>query len=420
MMSGAKKRVPKRRFKEFLNTSDWEQRKLGDVSNIIVGGTPSTKVKAYWEPKEVPWMSSGEINKKRIYSTDNMISEYGLNNSNASWVKENSILIALAGQGKTRGTVAINDIPLTTNQSIAAMELNKDFDAEFIFQNLNSRYEELRRVSSGDGARGGLNKEILSNFVVPYSSISEQVKIGNFFRTIDNLIIRCQRKLDKLQATKKALLQEMFPEEGQDKPKRRFKYFTDAWEQRKLGDVIASLYNGQTPSRSDKANWEGDIPWLTSGELNRGVVNHSIEKITQQGRDDANLKIVPKGTVVIAITGLEAAGTRGNCAKLGFDTTLNQSCMAIYPKSEFLDPDFLFQWYIAVGEEYGIKYTQGTKQQSYNAELIKILPISVPRVTEQRKITRILDSFDDIITLHQCKLDKLKNLKQAYLNEMFV
>ena len=191
------------------------------------------------------------------------------------------------------------------------------------------------------------------------------------------------------------------------------------WEQRKLGDVIASLYNGQTPSRFDKANWEGDIPWLTSGELNRGVVNHSIEKITPQGRDDANLKIVPKRTVVIAITGLEAAGTRGNCAKLGFDTTLNQSCMAIYPKSEFLDPDFLFQWYIAVGEEYGIKYTQGTKQQSYNAELIKILPISVPRVTEQRKITRILDSFDDIITLHQRKLERLKNVKKSMLDKMF-
>ena len=202
-------------------------------------------------------------------------------------------------------------------------------------------------------------------------------------------------------------------------PKLRFPGFTEPWEQRKLGDVIASLYNGQTPSRFDKANWEGDIPWLTSGELNRGVVNHSIEKITPQGRDDANLKIVPKGTVVIAITGLEAAGTRGNCAKLGFDTTLNQSCMAIYPKSEFLDPDFLFQWYIAVGEEYGIKYTQGTKQQSYNAELIKILPISVPRVTEQRKITRILDSFDDIITLHQRKLEHLKLKKKSLLQKLF-
>lgn len=202
-------------------------------------------------------------------------------------------------------------------------------------------------------------------------------------------------------------------------PKLRFPGFTEDWEQRKLGDVIASLYNGQTPSRFDKANWEGDIPWLTSGELNRGVVNHSIEKITQQGRDDANLKIVPKGTVVIAITGLEAAGTRGNCAKLGFNTTLNQSCMAIYPKSEFLDPDFLFQWYIAVGEEYGIKYTQGTKQQSYNAELIKILPISVPSVTEQRKITRILDLFDDIITLHQRKLENLKLKKKALLQKLF-
>lgn len=202
-------------------------------------------------------------------------------------------------------------------------------------------------------------------------------------------------------------------------PKLRFPGFTEDWEQCKLGDVIASLYNGQTPSRFDKANWEGDIPWLTSGELNRGVVNHSIEKITQQGRDDANLKIVPKGTVVIAITGLEAAGTRGNCAKLGFNTTLNQSCMAIYPKSEFLDPDFLFQWYIAVGEEYGIKYTQGTKQQSYNAELIKILPISVPSVTEQRKITRILDLFDDIITLHQRKLENLKLKKKALLQKLF-
>lgn len=219
---------------------------------------------------------------------------------------------------------------------------------------------------------------------------------------------------------KKALLQKLFPKNGARYPELRFPGFTDAWEQRKLGDVIDSLYNGQTPSRFDKANWEGDIPWLTSGELNRGVVNHSIEKITQQGRDDANLKIVPKGTVVIAITGLEAAGTRGNCAKLGFDTTLNQSCMAIYPKSEFLDPDFLFQWYIAVGEEYGIKYTQGTKQQSYNAELIKILPISVPRVTEQRKITRILDSFDDIITLHQRKLEHLQLQKKALLQQMFV
>ena len=102
-------------------------------------------------------------------------------------------------------------------------------------------------------------------------------------------------------------------------------------------------------------------------------VYSSIETITEEGKNSANLRVVPKGTFVMAITGLEASGTRGNCALLGFDTTLNQSCMALFPKQDILISQFLFQWYRMVGEEYGINYTQGTKQQSYNAELIKIL-----------------------------------------------
>ena len=155
------------------------------------------------------------------------------------------------------------------------------------------------------------------------------------------------------------------------------------WEQRKLGEVIDNQYNGQTPSRANASFWNGEINWLSSGELNRGVVSETIEKITEDGRKNANLKIVPKGTFVMAITGLEAAGTRGNCAKLGIDTTMNQSCMALFPKKKLLDSSFLFQWYRKVGEEYGLQYTQGTKQQSYNAELLKILPIVLPSVSEQ-------------------------------------
>ena len=300
----------------------------------------------------------------------------------------------------------------------------KNCNAIFVehYFELDSRLNEYLKPLVNKGAKNDMKvsseKALDGNIIFP--AIEEQKRISAFLEFFGRYITLHQRKLEHLKLKKKSLLQKLFPKEGEVYPEFRFPGFTDPWEQRKLGDVIASLYNGQTPSRFDKANWEGDIPWLTSGELNRGVVNHSIEKITPQGRDDANLKIVPKGTVVIAITGLEAAGTRGNCAKLGFDTTLNQSCMAIYPKSEFLDPDFLFQWYIAVGEEYGIKYTQGTKQQSYNAELIKILPISVPRVTEQRKITRILDSFDDIITLHQRKLEHLQLLKKALLQQLFV
>ena len=199
---------PKRRFKEFKE--DWEQRKLGQCSVIITGGTPSTRILEYWSPKEIPWMSSGEINKKRISKTDDKISKLGLEQSSARWVKKNSILIALAGQGKTRGTVAINGIDLTTNQSIAAIELDSVFNTEFVFQNLDSRYDELRKESSGDGTRGGLNKKIISDLYIPYTEYKEQDSIGDFFKKLDNLITLHQRKLKKLKNLKEAYLRELF------------------------------------------------------------------------------------------------------------------------------------------------------------------------------------------------------------------
>lgn len=168
-----------------------------------------------------------------------------------------------------------------------------------------------------------------------------------------------------------------------------------------MGEVIADLYNGQTPSRFKEEYWNGDISWLSSGELNRGHVNHSVEKITKAGQESAHLRLIPRETFVMAITGLEAPGTRGNCAILDIETTLNQSCMALFPKKNMLTNEFLFQWYRKVGEDYGIRFTQGTKQQSYNAEIIKDLDICLPKVDEQKKISDCLDNIDNLITLHQ-------------------
>lgn len=200
--------VPEIRFAGFTNA--WEQRELGNHAEILTGGTPKTQIKEYWEPREIPWMSSGEVNKKRLSSTDNMISTQGFENSSARWVKENSILIALAGQGKTRGTVAINEIPLTTNQSIAAIVPKDELHYEFIFQNLEKRYEELRLISSGDGTRGGLNKQLISDVEIMSPSVEEQIKIGNLFKQLDDTIALHQRELSSLKNLKKSLLQQMF------------------------------------------------------------------------------------------------------------------------------------------------------------------------------------------------------------------
>ena len=203
---------PEIRFVGFTN--DWEQRKVSDVAKIIAGGTPSTKENSYWEPKEIPWLSSGEVHKKYITFTDDMISQIGMNNSSAKMVAKDSVLIALAGQGKTRGTVAINRIPLTTNQSIAAMTFNENFIPEFVFYNLENRYDELRRMSSGDGSRGGLNKQLVGDIEIPYTEKKEQERIGSFFESLDRIITLHQRK--------------------------SFLYFSriNDWEQRKLGEIV--------------------------------------------------------------------------------------------------------------------------------------------------------------------------------------
>lgn len=200
--------VPSIRFKEF--TGDLEQRKIADVAEIITGGTPSTRIVEYWNPPEVPWLSSGEVHKKYITSTDTMISRKGYENSSATMVRENSVLIALAGQGKTRGTVAINRIPLATNQSIAAMTFSDDIDPDYVFSNLENRYEELRRISSGDGSRGGLNKKLVGDVTVLCPTLLEQNAIGTLFRVLNELITLQQRKIDQLQNVKKFMLQNLF------------------------------------------------------------------------------------------------------------------------------------------------------------------------------------------------------------------
>jgi len=199
---------PVLRFKTFEN--DWSKKRIGDEALIVAGGTPSTAKKEYWNPKEIPWLSSGEVHKKRIDFADNMISKLGLDNSSARWIPENSVLIALAGQGKTRGTVAINNIRLTTNQSIAAITFNSNFDTNFVFSNLESRYEELRSISSADGSRGGLNKQLISNVEIPFTTINEQIAVGALFENLDKLTKAYNDKLVLLRNLKSSLLEKMF------------------------------------------------------------------------------------------------------------------------------------------------------------------------------------------------------------------
>jgi type I restriction enzyme S subunit len=135
------------------------------------------------------------------------------------------------------------------------------------------------------------------------------------------------------------------------------------WNFVEFHEVMDGFSSGQTPYRGRPEFYTGNIPWITSGELNYNVITDTKEKITIEGVQDALLKTIPVGTFLFAITGLEAAGTRGSCAITGIEATTNQSCMALYPKKGLLTTPYLYHFYVRYGNDLAFKYCQGTKQQ---------------------------------------------------------
>ena len=187
---------------------DWEVVKIGEFTDCTAGGTPSTEIPEYWNG-DIPWMSSGELHLKQVYDVSGRITELGLDNSSTSIVPEKSVLIGLAGQGKTRGPVAISRIPICTNQSIAAVFPSNLFCSEYLFYNLENRYEELRSLSTGDGGRGGLNLTIIRSLAVPFPSLPEQTAIALTLSDMDSEIAALEARAAKLAQIKQGLMQNL-------------------------------------------------------------------------------------------------------------------------------------------------------------------------------------------------------------------
>ena len=161
-------------------------KKINEFTTVTAGGTPSTKNSLYWNGN-IPWMNSSELNKHKIFSVEGRITQLGLANSSTKYVPKGSVLIGLAGQGKTRGTAAITYIDTCINQSIGAILPSNEHISEFLYYDLTRRYNNIRELSSGDGGRGGLNLSLLGNIEVNLPSINtQQDYIVNIHRRFSN------------------------------------------------------------------------------------------------------------------------------------------------------------------------------------------------------------------------------------------
>ena len=218
-------------------------------------------------------------------------------------------------------------------------------------------------------------------------------KIGTMFRSIDNLITLHQRKLDRLKNIKKSMLDKMFPKDGEVVPEIRFKGFTDAWEQRKLGEFTIS-YSGGTPSVGIKEYYNGQIPFIRSAEINSEITELFL---TEEGLKNSSARLVDVGDILYALYG----ATSGEVGRARLKGAVNQAILVIKPHKEY-DSEFLTNWLRKSKESIVETYLQGG-QGNLSGTIVKELLVCSPSHTEQEEIGSFFYNLDNLITLHQRK-----------------
>jgi len=202
--------VPRLRFPEFRHEGGWESDLIGNIFDTTSGGTPSRSVKEYWDG-DIPWITTSLVNFSIITRADEFISEAGLKNSAAKIFPRGTVIIAMYGQGKTRGQVALLAIEAATNQACAAILPRKELDPKFVFLNLAGRYEEIRQLSNS-GGQENLSQELIRELPFSYpSNPAEQRMITACLTSIDNVIDAQSQKIEALRYHKNGLVQQLFP-----------------------------------------------------------------------------------------------------------------------------------------------------------------------------------------------------------------
>ncbi|MBF7122742.1 restriction endonuclease subunit S [Pediococcus pentosaceus] len=390
-----KKKVPELRFKGF--TDEWEERKLGAIADSFSGGTP-TAGKAEYYGGEIPFIRSGEISSD---STELFITDAGLNNSSAKMVGIGDILYAL--YGATSGETSISRINGAINQAILAIRPTKGDDPYIIVQWLKKQ-KEIIISTYLQGGQGNLSGSIVKDLLITLpKNKDEQAKVGSFFKQLDQTITLHQRKLDLLKEQKKGYLQKMFPKNGAKVPELRFAGFADAWEQRKLGEE-AQLTMGQSPnSENYTKNPDDYILVQGNADMKNGRVVPRVwtTQITKKAE---------KSDLILSVR-----APVGDIGKTDYDVVLGRGVAAIKGN------EFIFQ---QLGKMkltgYWTRYSTGSTFESINSNDIKDAKIMVPVEEEQQKIGSFFQQLDHLITLHQRKLDLLKEQKKGFLQKMFV
>ena len=409
-MNNAKKSlVPHRRFKEFQNAGAWEQRKLGDISKTKRGLT--------YKPFNIDNTGIRVLRSSNIKEDTFVISDDDVfvkeSAVNIPFVENGDILITAAnGSTNLVGKHAIiRDIPKNSAVHGGFMLITTSKEYEFLNALMSSNWYKKfikKYVAGGNGAIGNLRKNDLDNQKIYVPKKDEQEKIGNFFKMLDSLITLHQRKLNKLKKLKSAYLTEMFPDEGEHKPKRRFAGFTDDWEQRKLEDISIINPKSVIPEHFKYVDLESVVgtDLISFIETDKNSAPSRAQRVARTG-DIFYQTVRPyqKNNYLFTLKDKDYVFSTGY-AQIRSDVD-NAFLMSYLQNENFV--------------QTVLRHSTGTSYPAISpSDLAKISVFIPKKQKEQLKIGKAFSNIDNLITLHQRKIDKLQKLKNAYLNEMFV
>ena len=388
--------IPKIRFKGF--TDPWEQRKLGTLCSLITKGTT---------PKDKS--GNGEVNFVKVENIDNdngevtSMSKISVEEHEGylkrSRLEESDILFSIAGTLGRVSVVKPSILPANTNQALAIIRTNEGYIPYLTTVLKGPAVEDFIRRNPTIGAQPNLSLEQVNNLDISYPEYDEQVKIGDYFASLDNLITLHQRKCDDTKELKKYMLQKMFPKNGEKFPEIRFKGFTEAWEQRKLGELSSSFEYGLNVAAKE---YDGENKYIRITDIDDDSREFKQEDITSPDIDlsSAENYRLSEGDILFARTGASVGKSYIYKASDGLVYYAGFLIRARI-KSEY-NAEFVFQNTLTDDYEKFIKVTSmRSGQPGVNAQEYSKHQIMVPSKLEQDKISDCFRSLDNLITLHR-------------------
>ena len=400
----------------------WQEDVLGNIGSVIVGGTPRTSVGKYWYG-DVPWMVSGDVHLKRITNVPARITDLGLRSSNATLVDPPAVAVSLAGQGKTRGTVAFVLCRLCANQSVALIKcFPSRVVAEYLFYNLEFRYEELRSRSAGEG-RAGLSKRILEQIPVSLPPLHHQAKIAEILSTVDRAIAQTKDLIDKQKRIKIGMMHDFLTrgidEHGNLRTERTHKFKNSPLgripEEWKVG-VGADCFTLRAGVEIEGArrSQEGDSLYLKVDDLNlpENLDGILVSQNTFYCPATLTARLLQTGTVVFPKRG--AAIHLNRVALLRKRATLDPNLMGLCTKSG-ISPDFFRL--VLLHRNLGTICDDSGIPQINNKHLYPLM-FAIPDIDEQNRIVNCVHKSENLLRKHHMQLLKLRSLKTALMKDL--